>query len=168
MKFRWMPLMLLSLVLIEGSAVAQEPQGEREEMWVTHPNHISVLVADTTEHGDEESQSAFTVGVDYEYRVSRFLGLGAVAERAIDPLSTTTALGVADMHAWRGLAFQTGPGFERLGAREGKETETKFVYRVGALYEVERGRFTVSPQIHLDVAHNSHSLIFAVAFGFGF
>lgn len=144
-------------------------------MWRTKPHHLSVVLGGTVEDGEEEDEEegnheAATVGVDYEYRLNQFLGLGSLVERAFAPLETTTALFVADLHIWRGLAVQTGPGVEHID-RESEDQggrEDKLAYRIGSLYEFERGRFTVSPQVHLDVTSDTRSIIFGVAFGFGF
>ncbi len=165
MKVRRTAYLLLMMVLAQSIAVGEGEEQEKEEMWKEHPHHLSVVLAGTVEDGEEENEKAETLGIDYEYRLNDFLGIGAVVERAFDPLDTTTALFVADLHVWRGLAIQTGPGVEQIDRGDG---EDKFVYRIGSLYEIERGRFTVSPQLHLDVTSEAKSVIFAVAFGFGF
>ena len=75
---------------------------------------------------------------------------------------------VADLHVWRGLTIQTGPGVEFIDGKHGEEDEELFVYRVGALYEFETKRLTILPQLHLDVTKDAESLIAGVALGFRF
>ena len=150
---------LVLAVLCGAQAVdAEEPH------WEEHPHHISLLVAGT----DDDEETAFTLGVDYEYRVSEFLGLGAVLEYATEDIDATTALVVADLHIWRGLAIQTGPGVERIDGDDGNSDETEAIYRIGALYELEVGRYTVSPQIHYDFSSGEDAVVFGLAFGFSF
>lgn len=123
-------------------------------------NHLSVLLANTHVRGDGDSA---TVGIDYEYRVSPLLGLGAVLEYAFGELSATTLLAVADIHLVQGLVAQVGPGFER---RSGEDV---FVARVGLLYEFEYRHFTLSPQLHWDYhAGESNAIVAGVAIGLAF
>ncbi len=133
---------------------------ESGEFWRDHPHHLSLLVAGSS----TTDEDAFTLGIDYEYRVSGFLGLGTVVEYAFTPFDETTLLAVADLHVWRGFAVQTGPG---VAFAEGEEF---FAYRVGGLYEFElEGDFTVSPQIHYDyVSGLGDPLVYVIAFGYGF
>ena len=63
--------------------------------WETSPHHLSALVGTTY---TKECGNAFTIGVDYEYRVSDFLGVGFVAEYAFEDLDAYTYLLVADLH----------------------------------------------------------------------
>ena len=142
---------------------AHGPPG-RPEFHADRPHHLSALVGSTAEDGE----AGLTFGVDYEYRLGTRLGVGAVAEYAGGELNATTLLAVADLHLWRGLALQTGPGVELID-REEEELEL-FVYRVGFLYEFEFGRFTVSPQFHVDLVPKGETDAFvsAIAFGFAF
>jgi hypothetical protein len=163
---------LLLIIILQGLTIAAV---QAEEVgWRERPSHLSVIVGYTWEDGEEENTDAEMLGIDYEYRLSEFLGLGAVVEHAFDPLGATTALAVADLHVWRGLAIQTGPGVEFIDRRierdgeQEKEEKELFVYRVGVLYEFEQGNLTISPQLHLDVTKDAESLIFGIAFGFAF
>jgi len=145
-------------------AMATGAGAEENPIWQTHPNHLSLFTAGTWE--DEEV--AFTLGLDYERRINGFLGLGAVVERAFGHIDATTLLAVADLHLWRGLAVQTGPGAEFIDGRGEEKDEQVFVYRIGALYELEFGRATLSPQLHYDVTTDEHAVVFGVATGFNF
>jgi hypothetical protein len=123
-------------------------------------NHLSVLLANT--HVTEEGNNA-TVGIDYEYRVNKLLGVGAIIERAYGELNATTVLAVADIHFHNGLIMQVGPGVELA------EDENVFVSRVGILYEYEIEHYTISPQLHWDYHHDeSNAVIAGLALGFSF
>lgn len=145
------------LLVVVGSdmAIAEE---DGEAPWRARPHHLSLIVGGTV----NAEHTAFTVGLDYEYRVCGFLGIGAVAEYAIEDIDAATFLGVADLHLWRGLAVQTGPGVEVT------DEQNLFVYRLGFLYEFELDRYTLSPQVHTDLTDEEWAIVFGVGIGFPF
>ncbi|MEM7517281.1 MAG: hypothetical protein AAF368_10200 [Planctomycetota bacterium] len=128
-----------------------------EHDWRSKPHHISVLTGSTS----EDNESAFTVGVDYEYRRSEYLGLGTVVEHAFEDIDATTLLAVADLHLTPQFIVQTGPGVEFI------DSESEFVYRLGVLYEFEFLSYTVSPQLHYDWVSGEDAIIVGLAFGVG-
>ncbi len=131
---------------------------EGEHDWREEPHHLSLLVASTV----EENESAPSVGLDYEYRTSQFLGLGTVVERAFEEIDATTILAVADLHLTNQFIVQTGPGVEFVDGEE------EFAFRIGVLYEFERGGYTISPQLHYDWTSGENAVVLGVAWGFGF
>ncbi len=143
---------------VGGLAGCASLEGEGEFDWREHPHHISVLFSGTF----EQDESAPSVGLDYEYRVSEFLGLGGVAERAFGQIDATTLLAVADLHLTRQFIIQTGPGVEFL------EGESAAAYRLGVLYEFEGRGYTVSPQLHYDWVSGEDSVVAGIAIGYGF
>ena len=156
---------LLTLAALATLSCATSPRPATAQARVVDDagrHHLSVIVGATI-LDEDESDSAFTLGLDYEYRVSERIGLGAVAERAFGPLDSTTLLATADIHLWRGLAIQTGPGVEFA------EGATAFVVRLGALYEFELGGgFTLSPQAHYDFSDAEDAVVLGVAVGHAF
>lgn len=127
---------------------------ESEPLHHASPHHLSVLTGGTALV--DEDHTAFTLGIDYEYRVSDFLGLGVVVEQAFGDIDATTLLAVADLHLWRGFIAQVGPGVEFV------DGNSHAALRLGVLYEVEfENGFTLSPQLHYDFSHED-----AVVFGF--
>lgn len=128
--------------------------------WQDAPHHLSTLVGTTY---TKACGNAFTLGIDYEYRVNQVLGLGVVAEYAFGDLDAPTYLLVADLHITDKFIAQIGPGFE---IHNGKKME---VARVGLLYEFEFSGITVSPQLHYDYHRNHKSAVVAgLALGIGF
>jgi hypothetical protein len=124
------------------------------------PHHLSLIVGNTHVRGGSDN---FTLGLDYEYRLTRLLGVGAVAERAYGSLDATTVLAVADVHFTNALIMQVGPGFEHKG------DEDVFVGRIGMLYEFEMDQFTLSPQLHWDYHDGEkNTAVAGVAVGFSF
>jgi hypothetical protein len=145
-----------SLGIVTPLASAQEAQDEQDHH---SPHHVSVLIGGTHFQGGD---SEFTLGFDYEYRVSSLLGIGAVAEHAFGSLDTWTYLAVADIH-FEHLIVQVGPGVEQSPKHD------LFTFRLGALYEFEFDGFTVSPQVHYDYHDgSSNAVIYGLAFGLSF
>ena len=126
------------------------------------PHHLSVFFG-VTEIDEEELDTAFTLGLDYEYRVSRLLGVGAVTEHAFGALDATSVLAVVDVHIVQGFALQVGTGVEF------SSEDDVAIGRVGGLYETAFGAYTVAPQIHDDI-HDKHkdALVFGLALGRAF
>ena len=140
-------LLLLGAFGLIASANAQH-EAEGNEAHIPHgPHHLSILLADTR--------------IDYEYRVSPVIGLGAVIEHAYGELDATTLLAVADIHIYEGFTMQVGPGFEH------RESENVFVARAGILYEFEYENFTISPQLHWDF-HQGEASAMVAGFAIGF
>lgn len=109
-----------------------------------------------------EDDTAATFALDYEYRVSPLLGLGAVIEQTTGSFDATTLLAVADIHIAGGFVIQVGPGAEFA------ENDATLVGRIGGLYEFEFGCYTVSPQAHYDITGKEDSKVFGIAFGMNF
>ena len=147
------------VVLASGSLGGCSATGPpTEQNWKEEPHHFSVLSALTF----EGSELAPSVGLDYEYRTSEFLGLGSVLEYAFENIDATTLLAVADLHFTPSFIMQTGPGVEWI------EGTSEFVYRLGVLYEWEISGLTISPQIHYDFTSDDDAIITGVACGFAF
>lgn len=126
--------------------------------WSEEPHHVSTLIASTI----EEDRSAPSIGLDYEYRVDSFLGVGGVVEHAFDDVDTTILLAVVDLHITPHFIVQTGPGVDFV------EGDTEVAYRLGVLYEFERHGYTVSPQIHYDWTTGEDAVVIGIALGFAF
>ena len=157
----WVSATCLALLAsCQALVLETEPSQEGEEIWKEKPHHVSVLPAMTVEAS--ESASAFTLGVDYEYRASDFLGVGAVAEQAFEEIDSTTLLAVVDLHITPQFVIQTGPGIEIFDDTE------EFAYRIGVLYEWELEGRTLSPQVHYDLTSGEDAWVFALALGFCF
>jgi hypothetical protein len=156
---RGLALSCIGWVGLSGAAHAEEEPGEERS-----PHHLSVIVAGTA----DDDVEAFALGLDYEYRVNELIGVGGVVEYAFEDLDVWTLLAVADIHVWRGFAIQTGPGVEFVDGDGEEKDEEEFVYRVGALYEFEIDRYTVSPQVHYEVSTGKDAVVFGVAFGVNF
>lgn len=148
---------LISFLFVSSAFAEQAESDSALEHAVHGPHHLSVLFADTHVSGEGDG---FTFGIDYEYRVSKLFGVGAVVEKVYGELEATTVLAVADIHFQHGLIVQVGPGFER------RHDENVFVARIGMLYEFELEKLTLSPQLHWDY-HDGETNAIVVGFALG-
>ncbi len=176
---------LLSVFPSEG-LLAQEHESEEaghEAAHEFHANHVAVFLGATTKVGDsEDSETAFTFGVDYERRISRLLGIGlaldwAVSEHERDFLFLVPLV----VHPAGGLKLLAAPGLE-LGtevAHEGEagaeseaestETHSYFAFRFGAEYQFDLGRFSIAPALYLDlIAESRNAWVYGLVLGYGF
>ncbi len=151
MKYRHYNMALILLCCCYCTANAQQSS-------TAEPHHLSVFVGGS----HVEDLTEFTIGLDYEYRINYFLGVGSVIEYATENINATSLLFVADLHIWRGFAIQAGPGVE---FRNG---ESAAVGRIGGLYEFEFSDYTLSPQVHVDITDQENTLVFGLAFGVSF
>ena len=60
-----------------------------------------------------------------------------------------------------GIVLEAGPGF---AINDG----TEFLFRVGAGYEIERARLTITPKVYFDFIGGDTSIGFVVALGRAF
>ena len=145
---------LLACTLVSCAMIPEH----QDHDWRAEPHHLSALVAGTLET-DEQAPS---IGLDYEYRTSEFLGLGVVAEHAFGEIDGSTYLLVADLHITPQFILQTGPGVEFIN------DEAEVVMRIGCLHEWVFDKWTVSPQLHYDWNSAEDSIVVGVAFGRAF
>lgn len=165
-----MPLLaVFFLVALTAASPGSAEEGEEGE-GAERQNVLSVILGGTS----DDDENAFTVGLDFEHQIHRFLGIGAVLEYSTDDIDALSLIGVLDFHVWKGLSIQTGPGVEFVGEEEEEEGKTtsvnrrEFLYRIGAVYEFEIGKFLLIPQVHYDYSSGKDSVVYATAIGFKF
>ena len=147
-----------------STVFAEEEEGSEQQ------NVLSVILGGTSDRDED----AFTVGLDFEHRIHPLLGVGAVIEYATDDIDSVSLIGVLDLHLWKGLAIQTGPGVEFVGEEEEEAEGTtsvnrrEFLYRIGMVYEFEIGKLLVIPQVHYDYSSGKDTVVYATALGFKF
>jgi len=146
-------------VVVVGSSACVPARPTIHDEPVLH-NHLSVVLGST--RTVDTTGPGFTLGGDYEYKASGHLGVGVVAEHAFGSGSASTMLAVADLHFWRGLMIQTGPGVEV------KDHEVRPVGRLGVGYELELSAITLAPQVQADISWNDVALVVGVGIGHAF
>jgi hypothetical protein len=110
-----------------------------------------------------EDESAFTVGLEYEYRLNRRWGVGALVDFAGKDTRTGVVAIPAVLHVGADWKMYAGPGFEK-----NKEHDAEFLVRVGVLYDFHVGRFTIAPAINVDFVDDEEILVYGLNIGRGF
>lgn len=151
---RWLVLAGFAATLLAPSAAAAaEAEGPLRR------HHVSVVLGGTT--SPAENETGFTFGVDYEYRLRERFGIGGVVERAGGRLDATSLIALVDVHLSRRFVVQAGPGVTFEGG------ERFAVGRIGAYYEFELGKYTLSPVLSYDIAGGGrpNEVVFGVQLG---
>jgi len=163
-------------------SVAQEHGTEgTEAQEAFHKNHLSLFTGGTTESSGGETSTPFSLGLDYERRLSRLVGLAGGGELVFGGEEREALAGLYFLlHVTEGLVLAAGPGLEfaKEGHNEGdveaeqeeSGTSTHAGLRVGIVYEFEVGhRYSIAPSIYTDFIEGKEpTLVWGLAFGVGF
>ena len=159
MNKKWMFIIgpiALHIAIAWGVCLAEEEKGHEEHFG---PHRIELLLGNTHDDGE----NGFTIGVGYEYRISPLVGVGGLIESVTGEDREWILLVPVLFHPYKGWRFLLGPGFE------GNRTkDNEFVFRVGAAYEFEIGRWAIAPQFNLDFVDNRKVPVFGVSFVYAF
>jgi len=132
---------------------------------IEYPNRIELFLGDTYEGGEEGDTHGFSVGLTYERRLTKLIGVGVFGEYAHDPYNEWVFGAPLFLHPYMGFRLQIAPGVD-LSRAEG--ASTAFLLRAGIGYEFEFGRWTIMPEINGDFVDGSRLGVFGVSFGYGF
>jgi hypothetical protein len=143
----------------------QEPEGEE------HPrNHAAAFIGATT--STERDETDFTLGGDYLRHLGGRWSIGAFAE-AIFADHTNWILGPQiRWHVRGGFWLAAEPAVE-LAVEEAEEEheperEARAIFRIGTGYEFELGRWSVEPNLSVDVSKEKPSWVWGISIGTGF
>lgn len=150
-----------------------EAHGEHE----FHRHHFSVFLGVTDGEIEKEApvegesgggevvfedQRAFTVGLDYEYRLNKRWGVGALIDFAGKDFRSWVAGVPLVLHPGGAWKLYAAPGLED------KETEdAAFLVRAGVMYDFEIGGFSVAPAFNVDFVDSEEVLVYGVNIGKG-
>ena len=146
-----------------------------------HRNELALVLASTYEA--EKGKNFFTIGGEYERRLTSRFGISATVEHLSDVDAWVFVFPVT-IRLVRGLKFMIGPGFEHLSRRaslEGHEdphesspesspaeegADKLFLFRFGVHYGFEfGGRYSITPGVDLDLINEEHGLAKAIVYG---
>ena len=174
--------LVLVMVVIAGSSAtlgAQEtqsqPAGESHEATEEHgeehgehfhKNHLAMFVGSTEaeEHHGEKGDPDFTLGVDYERRLSPLFGVGGMFDWVVEGRREFLVGPIGFLHPYKGLKFFAAPCYQRI--REGEEDN--FVFRVGTAWDFEIGKYSLAPNVIYDFAGEHNFLVLGLTIGRGF
>ena len=143
----------------EPSEHAEHSEHDEQHL---HRHHIAGILGGT--HAEHET--AFTVGADYEYRLSKWVGVGALIDYAGGHLGERVVAGMVIVHPIRPLSVLLAAGQDHRVEHE--HAENSFVVRVGAVYYFEVGRFGIGPSYFLDTTNGETLHVFGITIASGF
>lgn len=153
MKSKVLPVVLTFLFVfflsIESFADSnKDSEGEEAK------NELSLFLGATS----NSDGTAFTIGLDYQYRITGLLGIGALIDHAGSDINSTL-LGPAAFFHLRNWEITAAP------ALEFSDSETTLTYRIGLGYEIGLKAFSISPAVNIDGSRGGE---FSVVYGLGF
>jgi len=103
----------------------------------------------------EGSDHGASVGLEYEYRLGSYLGVGGLAEYAGGDFDSWV-LGVPFfIHIYAGWVVWLAPGVEI------EDSETNFLFRAGMGYEFEiYPRWSLAPEVNFDFTDGDTKLVY--------
>ncbi|MCX2983373.1 hypothetical protein EYC98_21135 [Halieaceae bacterium IMCC14734] len=128
-------------------------------------HHLAVVLAGGVEKKSDHDENTSMAGLEYEYRFSAKLGIGAVYEElgedAVRNQAVILPLSIHPGGHWR---IFTGPGYEWHGSKE------KYLWRLGGGYEFNiGGHWSLAPEASVDMIENGDSTwLLGLALGYHF
>jgi hypothetical protein len=153
---------IVLFVLLASSVVKAEEQGQHGGHEGGHDFHQNLIAMFLGVSSEDHREEAFTVGLEYERRVSASFGVGAVVERA-----------TGDLDFWVyavPFAYHSGPWklYAAPGIEDSDQHGSEFLFRVGLEYAFEVGSYEVSPQVDIDFVDGETVYVVGVTIGRGF
>ena len=137
-----------------------------------HKHHIALFNGLTSNF--THNSTDYSIGLDYEYRLSQFIGTGILVEYiAMEKGEILGGLPLF-MHFTKGLKLTAAPllvNKEEHHENSGHHTEesrvTDFAFRLGAGYGFHVGKLSLAPSINFDMGE-SNALVYGINIGLGF
>lgn len=148
-------------------------------------HHLGVFFGNT--NNTHLKHTDFTLGADYEYRLSNLFGIGLIGDLVLADHKETLVMGGIFVHPAGGLKFVVGNGLafaeqseeheviddhnaDDTHASEKTESSTgsHYVLRVGAGYDIHVGHFSITPTLNWDYINGYSSVVYGITVGFGF
>jgi len=139
-----------------------------------HWNHIALFAGATSKF--EQEGTHFTLGLDYirKFPPSGRWAISIFAE-AIFEEHTEWLFGIPVFYwPYENLWVRTGPAIEFLQEEEHHhgesktETRTEFLWRLGTGYDIEFGKYSITPSFDIDFGRSTTAAVWGFNFGYGF
>jgi hypothetical protein len=110
-----------------------------------------------------DSDTEFTFGFEYEYKLDGNWGVGAIYERsngAHHNDGVAVVLASIYYHPTKNIRLGAGIGQERIG---GGHPHKEDLYRVSAAYDFHMQGFGIAPTIAVDFVDDEEAIVFGIA-----
>jgi hypothetical protein len=119
-------------------------------------NEISLFLGGTT----SEDKTAFAIGVDYQYRIKKWVGIGGLVDYAMGDFKSTLVGIPLFLHA-SDFEFTIAP------AVEFSDGDAAIALRLGAAYEFKTSVVSISPSVFFDtVRDDKPAWVYGISLGF--
>ncbi|MCK4922553.1 MAG: hypothetical protein KAS71_15980 [Bacteroidales bacterium] len=155
----------------EHHAVSDDHHEDSHSGGHAHKNHMAVFTGAT--NNITHHSTGFTIGIDYEYRISNLIGLGLGGEYI--SIGSGEILGSIPIfiHPMNNMKIVTAPlvifAEEHHDDEHHESTgkEASFAFRIGGGYDFHLGKVVFGPTVNFDIG-SSKALVFGLSIGFGF
>ena len=162
-------LIITILFTVAISPVAGAGEVHDEGSHEFHRHHMALLLGNTQ---SEETSNGPSIGVDYEYRYNKYLGIGGLVEWAGGDFDHLLLIVPLYIHPHKGWLFSVSLGSEIHKEHEGHEEDKKtrdWIFRTGVAYQFPVGeRYTIGPEFNVDFSEHETTIAYGIAFGIGF
>ncbi len=155
---------------------AHDASGEQDEETVDgeegehgghefHRNHFAVFLGSTEaeEHHGEKGDPDFTIGLDYERRLTKLVGVGVMFDWVAEGNREWLAGVFTFLHVYKGAKIQLAPSVHRV--RE--EGDTEFLFRAAFAWDFHVGKISLSPYAAYDFTEGQDFTLLGLAIGTG-
>jgi len=167
MKYPWIPsFVTLSLLLglcISPGLASEESGGHSEGEH--HKNDIALFIGTTQseEHDGDRDDPNFTLGIDYERRLSRHFGLGLLADFVIEGHREILLGMPLYLHLGKHVRLQAAPAWHKV-----KDSgDDGYLLRTGLSLDFDIGVGMLSPSVYYDIAEDDNLWVAGLAIGRG-
>ena len=135
----------------------ESAQGKGEEWAEEGRNDLALFLGVTDSDGDK----GFSVGLDYERRLSHRFGIGGVIEYTGNDYRYGLVAASFNWHAWKELKLLAAPGMEIDRSND----RGRFLLRIGAEYGFAIGKgFEIAPALNFDLTSDETSVVYGLSF----
>lgn len=156
-------LILIVPILAPPALAAEDPMAS--------PNHFALFGGFTSggqDSGDGRERAAFTVGVDYERRLSSRWGLGVMGDWAFGDRREFIVVAPLFYHTRSDLRFHLAPGVERIRSDGPQDAKSEFLLRAGLAYDFHFDGVSLSPSLSVDFVHGEQLYVLGASVGWSY
>jgi hypothetical protein len=151
MKIKSLVITSVLFILIPTMAIASSTE---------HHHFPGLFIGATT----IDSETDFSYGFEYEYKVSTLWGVGVVFEKTDDAHhgdGVDVKLISLYLHPWKELRVGGGFGKEKVG---GDHSYEENLQRISINYDFHVGGFGIAPTIAMDFVDGEHATVLGLSF----
>lgn len=178
-KMKYLVAIILCILLSNTLMYAQHHDEHNEHAkQASHDHHskhhVAIFNGATTVPAHH--LTVYTIGVDYEYRISNLVGMGILGE-IIKTESSEIVTGISVFaHPIKGLKFVAAPLIVYSKPHQSDEhhvdthdlkRESHLFFRLGAGYDFHLGKLSIGPSINYDIG-KVKAISYGLSVGIGF